>query len=109
MSIDICEYSFNTVLIADIRVQETLQLNSVDYCMQINLHIQLNLHVHAEKLIHLIQLHGGGGVFRCLLAEHFSLSFVQVCGTVFGISTKKRLFNWLASLGHIFHCLLDLN
>jgi hypothetical protein len=36
MSIDICQYSFNTVLIADIRVQETLQLNSVDYCMQIN-------------------------------------------------------------------------
>ena len=72
MSIDICEYGFNTVSIVNIRVQETLQLSSVDYCTQINLHIQLNLHIHAQKLIHLIQLHGGGGVFRCLSAENFA-------------------------------------
>jgi hypothetical protein len=70
--------------------------------MQINLHIQLNLHMHAEKLIHFIQLHReGGGCF-----DAYSLSLMQnsvnMCGTVFGTSTKQRFLIGSRAWGMFF-------
>jgi hypothetical protein len=70
----------------------------------INLHIQLNF----PKIMKINSYDSIAGVFRCLLAE-LCMKLSEYMWNSLRNFHKERFLTGSRSMGHVFHCLLDLN